>query len=81
MRRLVKLLDHKDSQLVSQALTALQQLTNDKEAENHRIKYWELYEYAGVIKNIKKLDQDKQKAILLLTEKLKEEKADAVKKR
>ena len=78
--KLVRLLTHKDRHVASNALSALKQIAEDKEREQDRKQFWELYNYTNVIKKIQKLDSENKSAIEQLTKMLMTEE-DALRKK
>jgi len=74
IRKLIRLQNNKNLELAEKAFAALQQITDDKDLEEHRKKYMTSWEYAGLIKRIETLAQDKQNQLKTLTDNLKEEK-------
>lgn len=79
--KLVGLLTHKDAHIASSALTALQQIANDKELERYRKQSWALYSYADVIKKIRKLNKEQRASIEQLFQNLITEKNELEKKK
>ena len=78
--KLVGLLTYKDADIASSALTALQQIANDKELERYRKQSWALYIYEHVIKKIEKLNKEQRASIEQLFQKLITEKHEIEKK-
>ena len=74
IRKLIRLQNNKNLELAEKAFAALQQITDDKDLEEHRKKYMTSWEYAGLIKRSETLAQDKQNQLKTLTDNLKEEK-------
>lgn len=75
IRKLVKLLNNKDQQIVDEALNALNDITNDETLQFDRKENWFLhFHYAGAIKAINKLNKEQQSSIAQLTQKIIKEK-------
>lgn len=74
IKKLVKLLSKKDSELASSALSALKEIPKNKELEQIRRKEWYDYEYENIFKRIKKLDKKTQVSLNELTQILQSEK-------
>jgi len=79
--KLVGLLTYKDADIASSALTALQQIANDKELERYRKQSWALFFYEDVIKKIGKLNKEQRASIEQLFQNLITEKNELEKKK
>ena len=80
IEKLVGLLTYKDTHIASSALTALQQIANDKELERYRKQSWPLFIYEHVIKKIEKLNKEQRASIEQIFKKLITEKNELEKK-
>lgn len=72
--KLVELLTHRENNVSSSALNALQQITHDVRLENDRKKNWTLSYYDGILDRIEKLDKKTQASLKELTQKIESEK-------